>query len=261
MDTALGEHRPDGAISTWSALQTFGFEPDKGVFPNDGSAMSIDLGGFILSAARMPNLMLVNVVAFTGLYRSPRTIASIDFEMPITVASIEQGAAWIAWHLQKQFPGREKAQPMQGAPFVLLGLKHLDTLPWVQRAASYEKRPRCMVERSWMRQALRQLGINLKGAVSADTVTIAFDGWILTFSGENWVVPVPAKGDAWVSEYQLPATNFTDLPARLNDEDIQVSVWEDGLCIGRRLFTEAVPVNKSIQGEVRSNFTPTNSQP
>lgn len=52
MDTSQSENAPDGVISTWSALQTFGFRPDEGVFPNDGSALSIDLGGFKLSVSK-----------------------------------------------------------------------------------------------------------------------------------------------------------------------------------------------------------------
>lgn len=251
MDTAQSEIPPDGSIATWSALQTFGFQPDDSVFPNDGTAISIELGGFKLSAARMSSFMLVDVVAFTGLYRAPRTMASIEFEMPLTVTSFEQAAAWIAWHLQEQLPSRGTAFSLKQAAFVLLGLKHLDTLPWVQRAASYEKRPRCMVERSWMRQALRQLGSNLDGAVSADTVKIAFDGRILIFSGGNWVVPVPAKGEAWVSEIQIPALNLTALPARLNDKDVLVSIWDDGLCIGSRLFLGAICGGKNTQSQVQ----------
>lgn len=261
MDKAQGENQPDRTISTWWALESFGFQPDKSVFPNDGSAMSIDLGDFKLSAARMPNLMLVDVVAFTGLYRSPRTIASIEFDMPTAVASVEQAAAWIAWHLQHQLPSRETAFSLKQAAFVLLGLKHLDTLPWVQRAASYEKRPRCWVERPWMRQALRQLGMNLEGAATADRVTIAFDGRLLTFSGGDWVVPMPAKGETWVAEIQIPALNLTSLPARLNDEDVLVSVWDDGLCIGNRLFKGAVPVDKNAHCEVRPTSTATDPQP
>lgn len=260
VDTSQSESAPEAAISTWSALQTFGFRPDEGVFPNDGSALSIDLGGFKLSAARMPNLMLVDVVAFTGLYRSPRTIAAIEFEMPITVASVEQGAAWIAWHLRNQLPARDKALYLEPASFVALGLKHLDTLPWVQRAASYQMRPRCSVERSWMRQALRQLDIHLDSAQAEDIITIAFDGRVLFLSGADWVVPVPAKGASWDSDFQIPAKNLTDLPARLNGEDVQVSVWDDGLCIGRRLFPGAVSVSKNMQGQDRPMISPADSQ-
>lgn len=260
MDMAEGEHQPDGTISTWWALESFGFQPDKSVFPNDGSAMSIYLGGLKLSAARLPNLLLVDVVAFSGVYRSPRTIASIEFELPTRLESIEQGAAWIAWHLQKQLPSQEKSPPFQ-EPFLLLGLSHLDTLPWVQRAARYEKRHLCSVKRSWLRQALRQLGINLELATTDDAVTVAFDGRVLTFSNGDWVVPVPAKGRPWESDFQLPATSLTALPARLNDEDVLISVWEDGLCIGRRLFTGALPVDKDVQGKDRPTFTPADSQP
>jgi hypothetical protein len=256
MDKAHGDHQPAGSISTWSTLQAFGFQPDEDVFPNDGTAMSIDFGCFKLSAARMLSLMLVDVVAFTGLYRSPRTIASVEFEMPIAVASLEQAAAWITWHLHQQLPGREKALPMQQAAFVLLGLQHLDTLPWVQRTASYEKRPQCLVERSWMRQALRQLGINLKSAEAGDAITITFDGRILMFSGGGWVVPLPAKGDAWVSDFQLLAANLTDLPARLTDENVEISVWDDRLCIGRRFFTGVAPVDKKSKSENRPSVKP-----
>jgi hypothetical protein len=223
-------------VSTWDALRELGFEADSSVRSEDGAGLSIDLGKFRLSAGRVMNQRFTHVIDLGGVYASSRTIGTVEFEMPLTVESTEQCAAWIAWHLRRQLPATERALSLPKAAIVFLGFKHQDTLPWVRNAAAYDSRPQCMVSRTWMRQALRQLASNLGSLSPADTVVLAFDGQVFSFSAATWAVPVPADGLAWPHRYGVPVANLLRLPARLTNEQVQVSVWEGGLFIGNRKF-------------------------
>lgn len=83
---------------------------------------------------------------------------------------------------------------------------------------AYAARPRCMVDRSWMRVALNALKEKLNVEHGGDDVGISFDGRILAFSRPGWVVPVPAEGALWPSRYQIQAENFSKFPSRLMSE-------------------------------------------
>lgn len=219
-------------IDTWDTLQALGFEPDASVISDGGSGLSCDLGRFRLSAGRMMNMYFREIVQFSAVYQTPRTIGSIDFEMPIQVESLEQCAAWIAWHLNEKLPKQEKLLSTSKASFLLTGLQHQDTLPWVRERAAYAARPYCMVERSWMRVALNALKSKLNVENADGDVTIAFDGQVLVFSGPGWVVPVPAEGAPWPNRYQIRTENFSKFPSRLMSEQIHISVWKEHLTIG-----------------------------
>lgn len=224
-------------IETWDIIQALGFEPDASVISDGGSGLSCDLGNFRLLAGRMMNLNFREIVQFTAMYQTPRTIGSIDFEMPVQVESLEQCAAWIAWHLNKHLPRQEKLLSTTKASFLILGLQHQDTLPWVRERAAYAARPRCMVDRSWMRVALNALKTKLNVEHGDGDVGISFDGRILAFSRPGWVVPVPAEGALWPSRYQIQAENFSKFPSRLMSEQVEVSVWKDHLTVGNWRYT------------------------
>ena len=224
-------------IDTWDTIQTLGFEPDASVISEGGSGLSCDLGRFRISAGRMTNFFLRQIVQFSAVYRTPRSIGSIDFEMPIQVESLEQCAAWIAWHLNQQLPRQEKLLSTTKASFLLIGLQHQDTLPWVRERAAYAACPKCTVERSWMRVALNALKSKLNVEHADGDVAISFDGQVLAFSGPGWVVPVPAEGAPWPSRYQIPTENFSKFPSRLMSEQIHISVWKEHLTLGNRRYT------------------------
>lgn len=219
-------------IETWAAIQALGFEPDASVISDGEIGLSCDLGRFRLSAGRMMNLYFREVVQFSAVYQTPRTIGSIDFEMPMQVESLEQCAAWIAWSLLEQLPKQEKLLSTTKASFLLIGFHHQDTLPWARERAAYATRPSCNVERSWMRFALNALKSKLNVEQADGDVTISFDGQVLAFSGPGWVVPVPAEGAPWPIRYQIQTENFSKFPSRLMSEQIHISVWKEHLTIG-----------------------------
>lgn len=230
-------------IDTWDTIQALGFEPDASVISDGGSGLSCDLGRFRLSAGRMMNMYFREIVQFSAVYQTPRTIGSIDFEMPIQVESLEQCAAWIAWHLNEHLPGLEKLLSPTQASFLIVGLQHQDTLPWVREKATYAARPQCVVERSWMRVALKALKSKLNVEPGDGNVTISFDGRVLAFSGPGWVVPVPAEGAAWPSRYQIQTENFSNFPSRLMSEQIHISVWKEHLTIGNWRYAGVTAVD------------------
>lgn len=234
-------------IDTWDTIQALGFEPDTSVISDGGSGLSCDLGKFRLSAGRMMNLSFREIVQFSAVYQTPRTIGSIDFEMPIQVESLEQCAAWIAWHLNEKLPKQEKLLSTSKASFLLTGLQHQDTLPWVRERAAYAARPKCVVERSWMRVALNALKSKLNVEHAGGDITISFDGQVLVFSGSGWVVPVPAEGAPWPSRYQIQTKNFSKFPSRLMSEQIHISVWKEHLIIGNWRYAGVTTIDTKPQ--------------
>ena len=230
-------------VETWAAIQMLGFEPDASAISDGGRGLSYDLGKFRLSAGRMMNLHFREIVQFSAVYQTPRTIGSIDFEMPMQVESLEQCAAWIAWHLNERLPSLEKLLSPAKASFLLLGLQHQDTLPWVRDMAAYAARPQCVVERSWMRVALNALKAKLNIENSDGDVGIWFDGQVLAFSGPGWVVPVPAEGAPWPSRYQIRTENFSKFPSRLMSERIHISAWKEHLHVGNWRYTGLITID------------------
>lgn len=224
-------------IDTWDVLEVLGFEPDDSVISEGATGLSRDLGRIRLSAGRMMNLSFRQVIQFNAVYQIPRTIGTVDFEMPTQVESVEQCSAWIAWQLNEQLPRNEKLVSPTKASFVLLGLQHLDTLPWVRERAAYLARPKCFVERSWMRVALNALEANVRNESDDTEVGVTFDGRVLVFSTPGWLVPVPATGEPWTSSYGIRKKLFSKFPPRLMTPQVEVSVLKDRLRIGNWQYT------------------------
>lgn len=230
-------------METWTAIQKFGFEPDASVISDGGTGLSCDLGQFRLSAGQMVNLYCQEIVQFSAVYQTPNSMGMLDFEMPTQVESLEQCAAWIAWHFKQRGLLRQKLLSPTKASFLTLGLQHQDTLPWVRNMAAYAARPHCSVERPWMKVAINALKANLSVEKGDGDVGIWFDGQVLTFSGFGWVVPVPAKGDPWPSRYQIRTENFSKFPSRLMKEQIHISVWKEHLFVANWRYDGVTPID------------------
>lgn len=244
-------------VATWDALQTLGFEPDPKVYSEQQAGLSCDFGSFQLTAGRMMNLEMRETWQFSGVVATPRTVAMIDFEMPLQVESVEQCAAWIAWHLQRDLPSNEKLVARAKQSLVILGLQHQAMLPWVRRQAEYAARPQCDVERSWMRQAFKALAGHISTAGTAgmvDKISIRFDGAVLSFHGQGWTVPVPASGTAWPDQYEIKIGDFNKFPARLMQTEVGVSIWEGKLTIGKRLYRGIAIAGPSASPKQNSLF-------
>lgn len=230
----------DTSVSTWDALQRLGFAPDDSVDSDVRPGLSFDFGKFSLAAGQMFNLHMRWVVSFSGLVSTPNALASIEFEMPGKVESDEQCAAWIAWHLKEQLPARGRFIPRSKAKLLVFGLQHQATLPWERNMAEYAARPRCLVERSWLRHALKDLAWKLNCENAESLVEFSFDGRILSFHRPNWVVPVPGAGAEWPLVYHIRAGNLARLPSRLMREQIEISVWNGSLTLGNRCYCGAI---------------------
>lgn len=91
----------DTHFDTRDLLLELGFRPDAAVMSTPGPGLSFDFGNLNLQAAWVINLRFQEVVLFTGVLSTPRTVSDVEFEMPRQVASREQCAAWLVWHLDR----------------------------------------------------------------------------------------------------------------------------------------------------------------
>lgn len=242
------------SIATWDALLRLGFLQTDDF--SGSPSLVFDLGNFKLKATRMTNLYLKDVVSFNGLVSTARTIASIEFDMPLQVDSKEQCAAWIAWHLNKNLPLREKLIQNSKADLLVIGLQNQETLPWLQESEAYRVRPQCSVERGWFRQALKTIKVNVSDAAPNSKITITFDGRVLSFFGGNWITPIPALGESWSEEYEIAVSDFY-FPARLMQETIHISVWKQCLTLGNRLYRDvtiagSVPITNNASDSMEN---------
>ena len=192
------------------------------------------------------NLQMRDVVSFSGVVSTSRTIASVEFEMPVHVESYEQCAAWIAWQFNEQLPRRENVIPRAKADFLIYGLQHKSTLPWERRKAAYASRPHCSVERSWLRQGLNSIQKNIDLVEMESKVVLSFDGSVLLFREGNWIIPMPATGVAWPEKYQIEVRNFNRFPSRLMNAAIEVAVWDGSVHLGNRFYRGVTAVDEKL---------------
>ena len=222
------------SINTWELLRDFGFQRDADVISDPMPGLTFDFGNIKLSASRGMNLRFVEVVSFTGVLATPRRIAEIEFEMPFHVTSREQCAAWIVWHLD-QASGASVFTPTRPVDWLGEGRSHKNLLPWVSDLVAYRARPKCMVDREWMRLALKALG-EMLALVADEEEVFAFDGAGLMIRCGGKVVPLMADGEPWPVRYAVAAGNFRQLPKRLMNTFIEVSVWDSKLGMGGRIY-------------------------
>ena len=222
-------------VSTHAALQALGFRFEPKVYPELETGLSYDFGDFQLTATRVMNLQVREAWHLFGLVAASRSVIQIEFEMPLQVDSAEQCAAWIAWALEHQLCN-ERLIASLNQELVILGLQHQSTLPWVRQQAAYAAHPNCWVERSWMRLLFKTLAGHVSKDDPDDRISIRFDGAVLSFHGQDWTIPVPASVNAWIATYIIKVRDFSSFPVRLMKTEIGVSVREDNLIIGNRLY-------------------------
>jgi hypothetical protein len=112
------------------------------------------------------------------------------------------------------------------------GRSHKNLLPWVSDLVAYRARPQCVVDREWMRLALKALAEMLALVADEEAVVFAFDEAVLTIRCSGKVVPLVAEGEPWPVRYAVAAGKRRQLPKRLMKSRIGVSVWDSNLEIG-----------------------------
>jgi len=220
------------SIATWDVLQDFGFTVDSSVLSDAMRGLSYDFGNIKLSVNCVMNRRFVDVLMFSGILTSRRSLAEVEFEMPRFVESREQCAAWIVWNLDQHADGRV-FQPAREAAWLLEGRNFKHLLPWQREQEEYRARPHCTAQREWMKLALKTLAHHLAEVEDTEPVVFGFDGKVLLFRVSGNIVALAAEGSSWMSHFSLPAGKLRSLPKRLMRANVDVSVWRSRLNIER----------------------------
>jgi hypothetical protein len=69
------------------------------------------------------------------------------------------------------------------------------------------------------------------------TVTFEFDGSALIIRCAGKVIPMAGEGDPWPRSYSVKAGSIRELPTRLMQQNVEISVWERSLILGNRRYS------------------------
>jgi hypothetical protein len=230
----------EATIPTWSLLPSLGFQPDSTVvFSDIRPGLSLDFGNFKLSAVALVSPYSGEIVLFSGVLETPRTLGEIQFELPRQVKSLKQCAAWIVWNLD-QHSSRGTFRPARHVGWIDEGRQNQGLLPWVMSRAEYEARPQCTVQRDWLRLALKTLGKHLASLPDDGIVVFSFDGSVFSIRCNKKVIAFPGEGLPWTVCFRVEAKTLRRSPRRLMREQIDVSVWESRIRFGSRSYEGTV---------------------
>lgn len=88
-------------IPTWDLLRCLGFQSDSAVISDVSPGLSFDFGNLKLSASCVWSPRSGEVILFSGIVSTPRTLGEVDFELPRRIKSLKRCAAWIVWNLDQ----------------------------------------------------------------------------------------------------------------------------------------------------------------
>jgi len=213
------------SVAVQSLLVDLGFVPANAQSGSGQDALSFDFGNLVLSATKGINRWFRDVWLFGGVANDGRTLALIEFEMPLNVESVEQGTAWIAEHVKITL--RDTPQWLQD------GLGWRDELPWRKELMRHDEQPLCRVEREWFRLPCKAMRLAAEESRPEEQAKVSFDGSVLKVVLPNSVVAMPASGERWERSVAVVLTGLRHLPRRLVSQPVEVSVMQEHLIIGR----------------------------
>lgn len=226
-------------MRTRDVLEALEFDAHYNTLSEQRLGYVFDFGNLQLKVAEVTNEYLRPVLFFTGVGRMTNSLHEVIFEMPLEVASFEQGVAWVVYGIGTDF------KPLKAPTWWRMGLGWQDYLPWNIDAAKFAARPHCSVKRSWARTVLKHLRELAKTAGPEAKAQFRFDGEILRVHANGELIAVPAEGRAWGVIVSMPLARVDQLPKRLMQEVAEVAVWDDCLRYGNRAI-------KLDQGEVQA---------
>ncbi|SRR6266436_1897323 len=222
-------------IETRDALFGLGFQPDEKVLFDVSTGLSFDFGNLTLRASCCLSPRFEEIVLFTSILSTPRSLAEVLFEMPRKIDSLRQCAAWIVWNLD-QYADNRTFRPTRHVGWITEGRENRTLLPWIKRRGAYNSRPSCIVRRDWLRLALKTLGEQVSSLPDSAAVLFSFDGSVLFIRCESKVVALPGEGAPWAVRFSVEAGHLRRLPKRLMRDCIDVSIWESRLTIARHSY-------------------------
>jgi hypothetical protein len=178
------------------------------------------------------NLSCQQIVLFSGVIATPRTISEVHFELPQKVESVKLCAALIAWNLD-QF---SEFRNIHHIDWLEDGRRNKTLLPWVKDLAAWNACPKCIVDRAWLRLALNKLAEHLSDLPDEDNVIFSFDGLVFSVRCDGGLIAVAAKGSPWTVSFNVRVGALRQLPKRLMQERIEVSLWESHISIGSQTY-------------------------
>lgn len=241
------------AIETLEALKHLGFAPDASALSYGGEALSYDFGNLTLSARQTMNRYFAEIISVSGVYATPRTIAEVEIQLPLRVASVQQCAAFIAWGIDKQVS--RNFVPLAPTRWLDEGRNNFDLLPWIRKQKRlleeqklYNERPRCTVERDWIKLALRDLRSLLPQLDKSESLSFTYRDEIFSIRTRLKLFALPATGNSWKSSYEITAGNFQNFPKRFKYNEVEISIWEEHLHLANWRY----PIEKTTDGEALS---------
>jgi hypothetical protein len=222
----------EATIPTWNLLPSLGFQPDSTVVYSDiRPGLSLDFGNFKLSAVAVVSPYSGEIILFSGVLATCETLADVHFELPRRIESLKQCAAWIVWNLD-QYGDQRIFRPTRNVGWLEEGRQNRRLLPWVMSQAEYEARPRCTVQRDWLRLALKTLGKHLQSLPYDSTVSFSFDGCVFSIRCDKKVIAFPGEGLPWTVCFTVEVRTLHHSPKRFMSEYIELSVWESRIQVG-----------------------------
>lgn len=223
-------------------LNKIGFEEMWGTMTDQEPAYRYDFGNLQLTATQVMSMRFRPIFLFGGVWGDGRMFSEVDFEMPLEVASFEQGVAWIVYGIGQGF------KPHNPCSWFDQGWEWQDSLPWVQRMKAFKLRPQCAVDREWFKVAVKKLRGLAAIANETDMAIFWFDGEVLRINACDQTIVMPADGIAWSEKYAIKAQTLDFLPKRLMTTIISFSVWDGHLSIGKRSWTLVSNTNSGSMG-------------
>ena len=98
--------------------------------------------------------------------------------------------------------------------------------------AEFDARPQCIVQRDWLRLALKTLGEYLASLSDDAGIVFSFDGSVFYIRCDKKVLALPGEGLPWAVRFKVEARTLRHLPKRLKRDHIGVSIWESQLTLG-----------------------------
>ncbi len=236
-------------ISTIKVLEQIGFKQisnsKTSLFTSD-YGLEFNFGNFKLRAFEGVNRYLMNVLIFSGVNNTIRTLSEIHFELPLEVESYEQGIAFISYYLGRGF------QASIIPEWYYQGLQFKNLLPWEKELEAFRQNPSASIEHDYFKLIIRKMIKISSTAKEDDVTTFSFDGEILRIICADETIIAPATGKAWNEDASVKTQSLSFLPKRIkyrNGHDIYL--WGKKIHIDNRVFT---PIN-SLQSNINMNKT------
>ena len=236
----------ESQLQTWEVLKELGFQADPTVVYSDiRPGLSFDFGNFKLSASAVMGRRFQDVVLFTGVLSTQRSLSEVQFEMPRRIESREKCAAWLAWTLDKHAVDHV-FQPRMAVDWLALGRANQRLLPWYFDQDAYEARPRCSVDKELARPLLKNLAKIAEQLPPMEKVWFSFDGEVLKIRAGKELLALAANGKPWSNRYGLSAAQMSKPIRRLPGEIVWFESWEDYFTIAGCRYQGVIiePVNQ-----------------